>query len=106
MEISKGKIEELVNWYDKIKFLSRKDLSVDQKYKEVVLLTNFLKKDTKLIQRIWHIKNNTFFIPRCCVCKRQVHFDKKQYTRTCSQKCNLARNKEMQILRFLKPNDN
>jgi len=56
---------------------------------DVMLLTHFLPKDVGYTQRIWHIKNEFYEIPKCVVCGVITKWDVKhnRYISTCSKKC-------------------
>ena len=50
-------------------------------------LSNLLNYEPNIKQRLWHIKNNINYIPKCKTCGLDVKFTTKGYSSICSTKC-------------------
>ena len=58
--------------------------------KEIILSTAFLKEESNLKQRIFHIKNEIYEIPKCQFCNKSASFEQRGtmgYKITCGIKC-------------------
>ena len=58
--------------------------------KEIILSTPFLKKESNIKQRIFHIKNEIYDIPKCQNCNELASFEHRgtmAYNKTCGIKC-------------------
>lgn len=81
--------EDLLNFYYKNKFNHNDYILNSEEYKEIVILTSFLRNDVKMIQRIWHLENDVFYVPKCCICGQETSFNikSKRYNTTCCKNC-------------------
>jgi hypothetical protein len=64
----------------------------------ILELTGFLSLDCKLSQRIWHIYNEIYEIPKCLFCNNEVKFIKlsRGYKNVCSDECKHQEWKQVQ----------
>ncbi len=81
----------LIEWHNKNKLVYYKYKN-DPHYSTIIHRTFFLPQSVKFTQRIWHLKNQIFEVPKCRICGENVygvHFDNNNmhYNLTCSQKC-------------------
>lgn len=94
-------VEECIKFYDKNRFNLRFFQDCEE-YKEIINLTKFLDKDAAFQQRMWHIKNNVYFIPKCKICGKPVKFSlSKGYGNYCSNQC-IGKDKDNTTKKFKK----
>lgn len=60
-------------------------------YDIITYITYFLPKNVSFLQRVWHLKNNTYEIPKCEICGKKVSFSTNiKYNRFCCDECRLT----------------
>lgn len=78
----------------KIKKLSEKTID------NIIKRTNYLNKDTKISERLYHIEKNIFELPKCGLCGKEHNnfkFSTNGYSRYCKGKCSKVFNLEERI---------
>jgi len=85
----KKPIEELLEYANSLKRLGA--VKKHQNYQVLIEITSFLQENCSVSQRIWHVKNERWDIPKCIQCKnKDAIWDKERggrYRLVCSQKC-------------------
>jgi len=86
-----SKHKYLIDWYEKSKFANHEFLSTKEEFKEIISLTSFLDgyyKNISFKQRMWHIKNDKFEIPKCKICGKPLAYHSKNGLYGYSTVCN------------------
>jgi len=86
-------IEELKNIAKKSKSLSGcvRLIKNNSELLEILIdRTKYLENNSKIIIRLYHIKNDLYKIPLCPICGKEISWNEKysRYNNTCSRKCN------------------